>query len=89
VVLPAQLVETLVCPQCKQPILYFPRGEADEREADAFLLCPASRLRFEITDDIANLIVDEATALTAPEVARLVARARALGLPAGPGIPTR
>ena len=81
--LPAQLLESLVCPRCKQPILYFPRGEADASEADAFLLCPASRLRFQITDDIANLVVDEATSLTAPEAARLVARARQLGLPVG------
>jgi uncharacterized protein YbaR (Trm112 family) len=83
VALPAQLLETLVCPQCKQPLLYFPRGEADEREADAFLLCPASRLRFPIADDVANLIVHEAAALTAAEAARLVARARQLGLGTG------
>ena len=81
--LPAHLVETLVCPRCKQPILYFPRGEADEREADAFLLCPASRLRFGIAEGVANLIADEATSLTAPEVTRLVARGRELGLAAG------
>jgi uncharacterized protein YbaR (Trm112 family) len=78
--LPAQLVATLVCPRCKQAMLYFPRGEADASEADAFLLCPASRLRFGIADDVANLIAGEATPLTAPEVARLVARARQLGL---------
>jgi uncharacterized protein YbaR (Trm112 family) len=92
VALPAHLVATLACPRCKQPILYFPRGEADASEADAFLLCPASRLRFSITDDIANLIPDEAAPLTAPEVARLVERARQLGLPVGDQIldfPTR
>jgi uncharacterized protein YbaR (Trm112 family) len=81
--LPAHLVACLVCPRCKQPILYFPRGEADEREADAFLLCPASRLRFQIADGVANLILDEATSLTEPEIARLVARARQLGFAAG------
>ena len=74
--LPAHLVESLACPRCKQPILYFPRGEADMREDAAFLLCPACRLRFGITDGVANLIADEATALPAPEVDRLVARAR-------------
>lgn len=78
--LPAQLLEILACPQCKQPILYFPRGEADAAEADAFLLCPGSRLRFQVDDDVANLVVDEAAPLTASEVARLVARARQLGL---------
>jgi len=81
--LPAHLVECLACPRCKQPLLYFPRGEADEREADAFLLCPASRLRFAITDGVANLLLDEATAMTAPEVDRLVARARQLGVAPG------
>jgi len=83
VALPAHLVETLVCPRCKGPLLYFRRGEADEREADAFLLCPGSALRFAIEDDVANLILDEATALTAPEVTRLVARGRQLGLAVG------
>jgi uncharacterized protein YbaR (Trm112 family) len=80
--LPAHLVESLACPRCKQPILYFPRGEADTpdtpdvHEDAAFLLCPACRLRFGITDGVANLIADEATALPSPEVDRLVARAR-------------
>ncbi|HWO25267.1 MAG TPA: hypothetical protein VNO30_41290 [Kofleriaceae bacterium] len=82
--LPAHFIESLACPRCKQPILYFPRGEADEGEgegegegeADAFLLCPACRLRFGITDGIANLIADEATALPPPAVERLVTRAR-------------
>ena len=78
--LPAHLLDTLVCPACKQRMLYFPRGEADAREADAFLLCPASRLRFAITDGIASLIVEEAAAVTAAEVDRLVDRARQLGL---------
>jgi uncharacterized protein YbaR (Trm112 family) len=81
--LPAHFVESLACPRCKQPILYFPLGEAGEREDDAFLLCPASRLRFGITDGLANLIADEATVLEPAEVDRLVARARALGLSPG------
>jgi uncharacterized protein YbaR (Trm112 family) len=79
--LPAHLLESLVCPACKQRMIYFPRGEADEREADELLLCPASRLRFAIADGIANLIVEEAAALPPAEVDRLVARARQLGLP--------
>ena len=78
--LPAQLVDWLACPRCKQPLLYFPRGEADEREDDAFLLCPASRLRFPVQAGLAWLVVEEAVALAAPEVARLVERAHQLGL---------
>jgi uncharacterized protein YbaR (Trm112 family) len=86
VALPAHLVETLVCPRCKQPLLYFARGEAgerenDEREDDAFLLCPASRLRFSIEGGLPLLIADEATELAASEVDRLAQRARQLGLP--------
>jgi uncharacterized protein YbaR (Trm112 family) len=81
VALPAHLVETLVCPRCKQPLLYFARGEAGEREADAFLLCPASRLRFSIERGLPLLIADEATELAASEVDRLAQRARQLGIP--------
>jgi uncharacterized protein YbaR (Trm112 family) len=78
--LAAQLLEWIVCPRCKQPLLYFPRGEADEREDDAFLLCPAERLRFRIEAGLPRLVVEEAVALAAPEVARLVERAHRLGL---------
>lgn len=79
--LPAELVDLLVCPQSKQPLIYFPRGEADRDEADGFLLCPASRLRYAVQDGVPVLLADEATAVTPAAVEVLLARARALGLP--------
>jgi len=79
-VLPNDLVDVLVCPKSKQPLIYFPRGEADRDEAEAFLLCPASRLRYAIQDGVAVLLVEEARELPAATVAALVARARQLGL---------
>lgn len=75
-----QLVAVLVCPRSKQPVIYFPRGEADASEEDAFLLCPASRLRFRVEGGVAVMLVEEADELAAPEVARLVEQARRLGL---------
>ena len=78
--LPNDLVDVLVCPKSKQPLIYFPRGEADRDEAEAFLLCPASRLRYAIQDGVAVLLVEEARELPAATVAALVARARQLGL---------
>ena len=80
-VLPNELLEVLVCPKSKQRMIYFPRGEADRDEADAFLLCPASRLRYSIDDGVPVMLVDEAVELGAAAVETLVARARALGLP--------
>ena len=74
------LVEVLVCPKSKQPLIYFPRGEADRDEADGFLLCPASRLRYPIQDGVPVMLVEEAVALDAGAVEALVARARQLGL---------
>ena len=74
------LVEVLVCPKSKQPLIYFPRGEADRDEADGFLLCPASRLRYPIHDGVPVMLVDEATVVDGPAVEALVARARQLGL---------
>ena len=74
------LVEVLVCPKSKQPLIYFPRGEADRDEADGFLLCPASGLRYPIQDGVPVMLVDEATAVDAATVKTLVARARQLGL---------
>jgi hypothetical protein len=80
-VLPNELVEVLVCPKSKQPLVYFPRGEADRDEADAFLLCPTSRLRYPIQDGVPVMLVDEAQDVAAPAVEALLARARQLGLP--------
>jgi hypothetical protein len=79
-VLAEALVEVLVCPKSKQPLIYFPRGEADRDEADGFLLCPASRLRYPIHDGVPVMLVDEATAVDAAALEALVARAQQLGL---------
>ena len=78
--LPDDLVEILVCPKSKQPLIYFPRGEDDRDEGHAFLVCPSSRLRYRIEAGVPVLLVDEATELAAGEIDRLIGRARALGL---------
>ena len=79
-VLPAELVDLLVCPKTRQPLIYFPRGEADRNDADGFLLCPASRLHYRVQDGVPVMLVEEATVVTAPAVEALLARARELGL---------
>jgi uncharacterized protein YbaR (Trm112 family) len=80
-VLPEAFVEIMVCPRSKQPLIYFPRGEGDASEVDAFLVCPASRLRYRIDEvGVPVLMVDEATQVSSDELIRLVARARQLGL---------
>ena len=66
------LLEVLVCPKSKQPLIYF----ADE----GFLLCPASRLRYRIDDGVPVLLVEEAQEVAASEVDRLVAQAKVRGL---------
>jgi uncharacterized protein YbaR (Trm112 family) len=90
-VLAEALLEVLVCPRSKQPLIYFPRGEADRDEADAFLFCPASRLRYPIKNGVPVMLVDEAAQVDDAAVEALVARAKQLGLgftgrpPAGGG----
>jgi uncharacterized protein YbaR (Trm112 family) len=79
-VLAPTLVEKLVCAKSKQPLIYFPRGEEDNDEASAFLLCAASRLRYRIEAGVPVMLVDEASELPQASVTRLVARARQLGL---------
>ena len=74
------LLDILVCPKSKAPLVYFPKGEANDDEAAGFLLCPTSRLRYRIDDGVAVLLVEEAQELAAPDVERLVARAKSLGL---------
>lgn len=79
------LVEILVCPRTKQPLIYFPKGEANSDDATAMLVCPAARLRYRIEDNVPILLVDEAEELSPDATRKLVARAKQLGLrvPAG------
>lgn len=79
-VLPDDLVEMLACPKSKQPLIYFPRGEADQREDEAFLMCPASRLRYRLDEGVPVMLIDEAEPLSEAQVADLIERARQLGL---------
>lgn len=78
--LSADFLSILRCPRTKEPLLYFPRGEGDRDEADAFLLCPAARLRYRIDDGVPVLLPDEASELSEADVRRLVDRAKALGI---------
>ena len=78
--LPPDLVEVLVCPKSKGKLLYFPKGEANTAESDAFLFCPTSRLRYRIEAGVPLMLVEEAAEVSAAEAARLGTRARELGL---------
>ena len=79
-VLAPEFIEVMVCPKSKQPVIYFPRGDADRDEADAFILCPASRLRYRIDDGVPVFLVDEATEVSPGELERLIRRAVELRL---------
>jgi uncharacterized protein len=79
--LPSEVLALLVCPRCKKPLVYFPRGEKDDDPAGQFLFCAESRLRYRIDDDVPVLLADDATTLTTADADRLMARARLLGLP--------
>ncbi|MGH8999058.1 MAG: Trm112 family protein [Acidimicrobiia bacterium] len=70
--LDARLLEILACPDDKGPLLYF----AD----DAFLFCPHCRRRYEVTDDIPVMLLDEASALSEGDADALVERAAASGI---------
>jgi uncharacterized protein YbaR (Trm112 family) len=87
-VLPDDVVEIMICPLCRQPLIYFPRGEADRDEADGFLLCAASRMRYPIQDGVPVLLVEEAIEVSPPALEALLARARALGLRIPPTTPS-
>lgn len=55
----AKLLEILVCPLCKGPLVL--------RRAQQELVCRADRLAFPIRDDIPVMLVDEARQLPADE----------------------
>jgi uncharacterized protein len=59
----AKLLEILVCPLCKSPLIY--QKSAQE------LVCKADRLAFKIADDIPVMLVDEARTLSPEEIEKL------------------
>ena len=74
------LVAMLVCPKSKQPLIYFPRGEADTDVADGCFVSPSARLRYRIDGGVPVMLVEEAVELSADATAALVDRAEQLGL---------
>ncbi|BBJ23549.1 Trm112 family protein [Candidatus Nitrotoga sp. AM1P] len=59
----SKLLEILVCPLCKSPLVY--------RKTEQELICKADRLAFPIQDDIPVMLADEARKLTPEEIERL------------------
>lgn len=54
-----KLLEILVCPVCKGPLLY--------NKAEQELICKADRLAYPIRDDIPVMLEEEARQLAADE----------------------
>ena len=51
--MPQELIEILICPNCKGPIEY--------REAEQLIVCVGEcRYEYPVVDDIPHLLVDEA-----------------------------
>jgi len=59
----AKLLDILVCPLCKSPLVY--------RKTEQELICKADRLAYPIQDDIPVMLADEARALSPEEVEKL------------------
>ncbi|MBI5436051.1 MAG: Trm112 family protein [Nitrosomonadales bacterium] len=59
----AKLLEILVCPLCKSPLVY--------RKAEQELVCKADRLAYAIKDGIPVMLADEARTLTPEEAEQL------------------
>jgi uncharacterized protein YbaR (Trm112 family) len=67
-----RLLEILVCPSSRAPLLYF--------EPEGFLFCPESRLRYRIEDGVPVMLVEEAEELDEARSGELLALARSRGL---------
>lgn len=59
----AKLLEILVCPLCKSPLIYHKSAQE--------LICKADKLAYPIQDDIPVMLADEARILTADEIEKL------------------
>ena len=71
-VLDPKLLEILACPDDKGPLLYF----ADEQS----LYNPRLKRRYEVSDDIPNMLVDEAETLSDEAHAAIMERVAAEGI---------
>jgi uncharacterized protein YbaR (Trm112 family) len=58
-----KLLDILVCPLCKSPLIY--------RKAEQELICKADRLAFSIQDGIPVMLADEARKLTLEDIEKL------------------
>ena len=58
-----KLLDILVCPLCKSPLVY--------QKAAQELICKADRLAYQIVDDIPVMLADEARKLSAEDVEAL------------------
>lgn len=58
-----KLLDILVCPVCKGPLVY--------EKAKAELICKADRLAYPIRDDIPVMLEDEARQVPAEEIEQL------------------
>jgi uncharacterized protein YbaR (Trm112 family) len=59
----AKLLDILVCPLCKSPLIY--------HKSEQELICRADRLAFNIQDGIPVMLADEARKLSAEEAEAL------------------
>lgn len=59
----AKLLDILVCPLCKAPLIY--------RKTEQELICKADRLAYPIQDDIPVMLADEARALSVEEIEKI------------------
>lgn len=67
-----ELLDILACPESKAPLIYF--------EAEQFLFCEKSRLKYFVKDGIPVLLIDEAERVDEKEAARLAKLAKERGL---------
>jgi len=67
--LDSELLDILVCPESKQPLIYF--------EDEGFLFCPESKLKYRIDEGIPVMLIEEAERLSDEQTQALLARAPA------------
>lgn len=67
-----KLLDILVCPETKDPLVYF--------EDEEFLFSPSAGLKYSIEDDIPVMLVDEAEEVSKEEADELMETAKNRGL---------
>ena len=69
------LLDRLVCPRTKQPLVFVPAGADDPAGAEGWLFAAGARVRYRISQGVPVLLADDGEALSDAALSAMLTRA--------------